>query len=231
MERKKLVVLTGAGISRESGLKTFRDGDGLWEGYDIHEVATPEAWERDPLLVQRFYNERRKAVIEAEPNDGHKALVALEEYFDVVIITQNIDDLHERAGSKQVLHLHGEILKAQSALDPTLVYPIFGAELSFDDVCDHDLPLRPHVVWFGEPVPMMERAIDQVESADHFMVVGTSLAVYPAAGLLTYVPQDAPVVCIDPVIPPLPSEMKGRVEAIEAAASIGLPRFLERFYS
>lgn len=231
MARKKLVVLTGAGVSRESGLKTFRDGDGLWEGYDIHEVATPEAWERDPLLVQRFYNERRKAVIEAEPNAGHEALVALEQYFDVFIITQNIDDLHERAGSRQVLHLHGEILKAQSALDPTLVYPIPGVELSCDEVCEHGLPLRPHVVWFGEPVPMMERAIAQVESADYFMVVGTSLAVYPAAGLLMYVPQDAPVICIDPVIPPLPLEVKGKVEAIEAAASIGLPRFLERFDS
>jgi NAD-dependent deacetylase len=231
MARKKLVVLTGAGVSRESGLKTFRDGDGLWEGYDIHEVATPEAWERDPLLVQRFYNERRKAVIEAEPNAGHEALVALEQYLEVVIITQNIDDLHERAGSKHVLHLHGEILKAQSARDPTLVYPICGEELSFDEVCEHGLPLRPHVVWFGEPVPMMEPAIAQVESADYFMVVGTSLAVYPAAGLLMYVPQDAPVICIDPVIPPLPSEVKGRVESIEATASIGLPRFLERFHS
>lgn len=229
MARKKLVVLTGAGVSRESGLKTFRDGDGLWEGYDIQEVATPEAWARDPLLVQRFYNERRKAVIEAEPNAAHEALVALEQYFEVVIITQNIDDLHERAGSKQVLHLHGEIRKAQSVVDASLVYPISGAELSFDHVCENGLPLRPHVVWFGEPVPMMERAIVEVESADHFMVVGTSLAVYPAAGLLMYVPESTPVICIDPVIPPLPPGVKGRVEAIEAAASIGLPRFVDRF--
>src|SRR6201996_8569853 len=157
---KKLVVLTGAGISAESGLKTFRDSDGLWEGYDIEEVATPEAWRRNPVLVQQFYNERRKSVLEAKPNPAHYALAKLEEKYKVTIITQNIDDLHERAGSTNVVHLHGIITKSQSSKKPTLTYPINGWELKMGELCQLGSQLRPHVVWFGEMVPMIETAAE-----------------------------------------------------------------------
>jgi NAD-dependent deacetylase len=221
-ERKNLVVLSGAGISRESGLQTFRDGDGLWEGYDVQQVATPEAWERSPSLVRRFYDERRKAVLEAEPNLAHQVLVSLEESFRVVIITQNIDDLHERAGSSHVLHLHGEILKAQSSVDASLVYPIDGPHLSPSAVCQHGHPLRPHVVWFGEPVPMMEVASAEAQKADIFVVVGTSLTVYPAAELIEHIPATALLYCVDPVIPTLSARVASRVKTIEEPASRGL---------
>lgn len=198
---KKIVVLTGAGISAESGLKTFRDSDGLWEGYDINEVATPEAWQRNPALVQDFYNQRRKSVLEAEPNAAHYALAKLEEKYEVTIITQNIDNLHERAGSTDVLHLHGIITKSQSSINPNLTYDIEGWELRMDEVCRLGSLLRPHVVWFGESVPMIEPAARICTEAEIFILVGSSLAVYPAAGLINYVPRPTPKYIIDPVIP------------------------------
>ena len=198
---KKIVVLTGAGISAESGLKTFRDSDGLWEGYNIHDVATPEAWERNPELVQQFYNERREQVLSAKPNRGHEILAELENHFDVEIITQNIDDLHERAGSTRVTHLHGIITKSQSYKNPNLTYPIKGTEIKMGECCELGSQLRPHVVWFGESVPMIELAAEICKKADIFVLIGTSLAVYPAAGLLDFVPAAVPKYVIDPVIP------------------------------
>ncbi len=198
---QKVIVLTGAGISAESGLKTFRDSDGLWEGYDIEEVATPEAWQRNPALVQEFYNMRRKSVLEAKPNAAHEALAKLEEKYEVTIITQNIDDLHERAGSSNVVHLHGVITRSQSSLNPDLTYPMDGWELKMDEVCELGSPLRPHVVWFGESVPMIEIAAALCTTADMFILIGTSLAVYPAAGLIDYVPDGVPKYIVDPHIP------------------------------
>lgn len=195
---KKLVVLTGAGISAESGISTFRDSGGLWEQYRIEDVATPEAWEKNKELVLEFYNQRRKQLLNAKPNKAHYDLVKLEEKFDVHIITQNIDDLHERAGSKKVLHLHGELRKAQSTIDPSLVYTIEGWELKLGDRCEKGSQLRPFVVWFGEPVPKMDDAIRITEKADFFVVIGTSLQVYPAASLLQYVKPQVPIYIIDP---------------------------------
>lgn len=217
---KTIVVLTGAGISAESGLKTFRDSDGLWEGYNIEDVATPDAWQRNPTLVQQFYNERRKSVLEARPNEGHKALARLQQNYKVQIITQNIDDLHERAGSKNVLHLHGVITHAQSDVDPDLTYPIDGWELFASDVCEYGKPLRPHVVWFGEAVPNMQHAVSLCTKADIFAVIGTSLQVYPAAGLIQYVPHEILKYVIDVKIPYI---RNGNVRKIEKPASIGVP--------
>jgi NAD-dependent deacetylase len=198
---KKLVVLTGAGISAESGLKTFRDSDGLWNGHRIEEVATPEAWERQPSKVLEFYNERRRGLLEALPNEAHKALVSLEEHFDVQIITQNVDDLHERAGSKNVLHLHGELLKMRSTGDPELVYEILD-DISIGQLAEDGAQLRPDIVWFGEPVPRIEEAADIVSSADLFVIIGTSLQVYPAAGLIHLLKSnEVPVFVIDRDIP------------------------------
>lgn len=195
---KQIVILSGAGISAESGLKTFRDSDGLWENHNVYDVATPEAFERDPELVLNFYNERRHQVLEAKPNKAHLALVELESQFDVRIITQNIDDLHERAGSSHVLHLHGEIDFARSSVDETLIYPLNGADIKLGDRCEKGSQLRPHIVWFGEAVPMMEEVIPLVEMADILLVIGTSLAVYPAAGLVNYVPTFTEKFYIDP---------------------------------
>ncbi len=197
----KLVVLTGAGISAESGLKTFRDSDGLWEGYNIYDVATPEAWERNPELVQSFYNERRKQVIAAKPNRAHQLLAELENDFDVEIITQNIDDLHERAGSTKVTHLHGIITRSQSDLKSHLTYPITGSEIKMGELCEFGSQLRPHVVWFGEAVPMIEVAAKICGKADLFVLIGTSLAVYPAAGLIDFVPREVHKYIIDPKTP------------------------------
>ena len=179
--KKRLVVLSGAGMSQESGLKTFRDMGGLWEQYDVTEVASPEAWERNPELVLRFYNERRKLLWEAKPNAGHIGIARLEKDFDVDIITQNVDDLHEQAGSTNVLHLHGELRKARSTFDPELVYTMDHWELKIGDKCELGSQLRPHIVWFGEPVPNMTKALALTQKADIFVVIGTSLAVYPAA--------------------------------------------------
>lgn len=200
MNRKKLVVLTGAGISAESGLKTFRDSDGLWEGYDINEVATATAWRKNPALVLEFYNMRRSNVKEAQPNSAHYALAALEKEFDVHIITQNIDDLHERSGSTKITHLHGEIFKMRSVEDESLVYPIYDS-IKMGDVAEDGCQLRPHIVWFEEPVYMMEEAMYITRSADLFLIVGTSLAVYPAAGLVNYAPWQIPKFIVDKKIP------------------------------
>jgi NAD-dependent deacetylase len=195
---KKIVVLTGAGVSAESGIQTFRDGDGLWNKYRFEELATPEAWKRDPALVLEFYNWRRKKVWEASPNEAHFALARLEQYYEVQIITQNVDDLHERAGSKKVLHLHGELKKARSTVDPNLVYELKHWELKMGDKCQKGSQLRPHIVWFGESVPNIEPAKKIASSADIFLIVGTSLMVYPAASLVIYVNPDRPKYYIDP---------------------------------
>lgn len=199
--KKRLVVLSGAGISAESGLKTFRDADGLWEGYNIMDVATPEGWAKDPELVQQFYNERRKQVLAAEPNNAHYLLASLEDDFEVHIITQNIDDLHERAGSTRITHLHGIITMSQSDHNSALTYLIDGDEIKMGDLCEEGSQLRPHVVWFGEAVPMIETAALLCEKADYFVLVGTSLAVYPAAGLVDFVPPSVSKFIIDPKIP------------------------------
>jgi NAD-dependent deacetylase len=199
--KKKLVILTGAGMSQESGIRTFRDMGGLWEEYDIEDVATPEAWRRNPELVMRFYNDRRKQLLESNPNAGHLGLVDLEKDFEVHIITQNVDDLHERAGSKNVLHLHGELKKACSSVDESLIYDIDGWELKFGQKCAKGSQLRPYIVWFGEAVPAMEEAIPIAESADIMVVIGTSLNVYPAAGLVNYVRKGTPIFVIDPERP------------------------------
>jgi NAD-dependent deacetylase len=223
---KKIVVLTGAGISAESGLKTFRDSDGLWEGYNIEDVATPEAWQRNPALVQDFYNQRRKSVLGAKPNAAHYALAKLEEKFDVTIITQNIDDLHERGGSSRVVHLHGIITRSQSSKNPALTYPIKGWEIKMDEVCELGSPLRAHVVWFGEDVPMITSAAQICSAADIFILVGSSLAVYPAAGLVNYVPRQVTKYIIDPKIPDISSN--GHFMKREEKATIGVPKLVDQ---
>nr|WP_255563450.1 NAD-dependent deacylase [Mucilaginibacter rivuli] len=220
-EGAHIVILTGAGISAESGLKTFRDSDGLWEGYNVEDVATPEAWFINPGLVKDFYNQRRKAVLEAEPNAAHYALTKLEQKYKVTIITQNIDDLHERAGSTNVVHLHGIITRSQSSKRPSLTYPINGWELKMGEKCKLGSQLRPHVVWFGEAVPMIETAVDICKNADILILIGSSLAVYPASGLINYVPNDAPKYIIDPKIPPVSGV--SHLIKIEEKATIGVP--------
>ncbi|GIV42060.1 MAG: NAD-dependent protein deacylase [Vicingaceae bacterium] len=197
-QKKKLIVFTGAGISAESGLSTFRGQNGLWDKYRIEDVATYEAWKRNPALVLEFYNMRRKQLLEASPNAAHYAIAGWENHFDLEIITQNIDDLHERAGSSKVLHLHGELRKAQSTVDPSLIYPIKSWQLNLGDTCEKGSQLRPYVVWFGEPVPKFYDAIEKVRQCDFFVVIGTSLVVYPAAQLLEYVPDQADIYLIDP---------------------------------
>ena len=223
MVKKKLVVLTGAGISAESGLRTFRDSDGLWEGYDVTQVATPRAWKKNPALVLDFYNQRRKNVLEAQPNAAHIGLAQLQDHFDVHIITQNIDDLHERAGSKKVLHLHGEIFKMRSEADQSLIYNIKG-DINLGDKADDGAQLRPYIVWFEEPVNMMEHAVPIVHSADIFVVVGTSLVVYPAAGLVNYAAHHIPKYIIDKQIPYTSSVYN--VTAIEKPATLGVQELI-----
>lgn len=198
MPKKKLVVFTGAGISAESGIKTFRDAGGLWEEYRIEDVATFEAWERNQDLVLDFYNQRRKQVMEAWPNAAHLAVAELESHFDVTVITQNVDDLHERAGSSKVIHLHGEIMKARSTVDDNLVYQLKSWKLDPGDNCEKGSQLRPHIVWFGEMVPMMDSANEIAAYADLFVVIGTSLNVYPAAGILNFVMPGTPTWLLDP---------------------------------
>lgn len=200
MSKKKLAVLTGAGISAESDLKTFRDTDGLWEGYNVYEVATPAGFAKDPQLVLNFYNLRRRDVAAANPNAAHVGLAALEKDFDVTVITQNIDDLHERGGSSKVLHLHGEIFKMRSVTNPKLIYPVKG-EINVGDLAEDGGQLRPHIVWFDEQVPMIETAIEIINTAHIFVVIGTSLLVYPAAGLVNYAPAYIPKYIIDKNIP------------------------------
>ncbi len=226
MAKKKIVVLTGAGISAESGISTFRDSGGLWEKYDISEVATYEAWLNNQELVIDFYNQRRKQLYDVEPNAGHYALVKLEDKYDVRIITQNVDDLHERAGSKNVMHLHGELKKVRSTVDEDLVYELDGWELKIGDKCEKGSQLRPHIVWFGEPVPMIYEAAQLTSTADLILVIGTSLNVYPAAGLVGYARQNAPIFVIDPgelSVAHIPS-----VNFICEKGSVGVPKLVEQ---
>ncbi len=223
----KIVVFTGAGISAESGINTFRDSDGLWEKYRIEDVATPEAFKRNPELVLNFYNQRRKQVLQARPNAAHTALVDLQQKHDVQIITQNVDDLHERAGSKNVLHLHGELLKARSTVDPALVVKLNSTELNLGDLCPKGAQLRPHIVWFGELVPMMETANRIAANAELFIVIGTSLNVYPAANLLDYVPYDCPIYLIDPN--PVTTVNRSEIQHIKQKAGIGVPALVKKY--
>jgi len=218
---KRVVVLSGAGISAESGLQTFRGADGLWEGHRVEDVATPEAWAANPGLVLDFYNKRRRAVREAEPNAAHRALVNLERAYDVRIVTQNVDDLHERAGSSQVLHLHGEVLKARSTRDPRLVRHLGDQDIELGDLCDLGSQLRPHIVWFGEMVPAMEEAVELVAEADVLIVVGTSLQVYPAAGLVFEAPRKARRIVVNPEVPERVGETG--LEIVAKPATVGVP--------
>ncbi len=219
---KKLVVFTGAGVSAESGIQTFRDAGGLWEGFQIEEVATPRAWKKNPEMVLRFYNERRKNVLEASPNLAHRLIAQLQESYDVEVITQNIDDLHERAGSEKVLHLHGELLKMRSEHNSDLVYPIL-TDIRIGDLAEDGAQLRPSIVWFEEPVPMMEEAIRIAMQADIFIVIGTSLVVYPAASLLHYTDPHTPVFVIDKKIPII---HRSHVTYIEMPATEGMSELL-----
>jgi len=226
MKKKKLVVFSGAGMSAESGLRTFRDSDGLWEGYHVEDVATPQAWRRNPELVLQFYNERRRSVLGACPNAAHLALVELEKKYEVDVITQNVDDLHERAGSSRVLHLHGEIRKSQSTGEPERVYQIEGNDLQLGELCEAGYQLRPYIVWFGEAVPKMDEAIELTSGADFFLIVGTSLVVYPAASLVQYLRPKAECILIDPkaqeiVLPP-------RIKCISERATVGVPVVVAR---
>lgn len=229
MRKTNLVVLSGAGISAESGLKTFRDSDGLWEGFNVYDVATPEAWQRNPTLVQDFYNMRRKDILAASPNRAHAIIADLQRYYHVTVITQNIDNLHERAGSKDVVHLHGIITRSQSSYNPALTYEIGGWELKMGDKCERGSQLRPHVVWFGEAVPMMEKAAKICQTADIFLIVGTSLQVYPAANLVDYVPAVAEKYLVDPKAESL-AGVRG-VHLIKERATEGLARLFEMFRS
>ena len=222
---KKLIILSGAGMSAESGVKTFRDDDGLWENHRFGDVASPVAWQRDPGLVMEFYNQRRKQLFEVEPNPGHLALVRLEKKFNVEIITQNVDDLHERAGSTKVLHLHGELKKARSTVDPKLVYEMDQWELKLGDKCEKGSQLRPHIVWFGEAVDMIGPAVEIVSKADIVLVIGTSMAVYPAAGLINYVSDDARKYYIDPKAFQVPGI--NNLEVIQKKAGVGLPGLVD----
>lgn len=223
--RKKLVILSGAGMSQESGLKTFRDMGGLWGQYDVTEVASPEAWKRNPELVLRFYNERRKLLWAAKPNAGHIGIAQLEKDFDVDVITQNVDDLHEQAGSTSVLHLHGELRKARSTIDPDLAYTLDHWELKMGDKCEKGSQLRPHIVWFGEPVPNITGALALAQKADIFVVIGTSLAVYPAAGLVSYTGPDVPVFVVDPQQPQI---FRNNVTFIQEKAGTGIKQLVSK---
>ncbi|MBJ6137177.1 SIR2 family NAD-dependent protein deacylase [Marinobacter litoralis] len=221
--KEHIVVLTGAGISAESGLSTFRDNDGLWEKHSVYDVATPEAFERNRDLVLRFYNERRRQLQEVEPNPAHRLLADLESRYRVTVVTQNVDNLHERGGSTNVVHLHGELTKARSTVDPELVYDIGYRDIQPGDTCDRGGQLRPHIVWFGEEVPMLEAAAEVVRTADRLLIVGTSLQVYPAAGLVHEVDFDVPITVIDPGEPASVS----RARVIRKGASEGLAEWVE----
>ena len=226
---KTVVVLTGAGMSAESGISTFRDSNGLWCNHRIEEVASPIAWANTPELVMEFYNLRRKQLFEVEPNTGHRALLDLENNFDTHIITQNVDDLHERAGSQNVLHLHGELKKVRSTIDENLIYEMDQWELKFGDKCEKGSQLRPHIVWFGEAVPMIEKAINIVSTADILIVIGTSMVVYPAASLINYVKSDIPKYYIDPNA----FDIGGinNLKIIIENASLGVPKLVRTLIS
>ena len=227
----KVVILTGAGISAESGIKTFRDAGGLWEGYNIEDVATPDAWQRNPQLVLDFYNERRKQLLTVSPNQAHYAIASLDDHFETIVVTQNVDDLHERAGSKNIIHLHGELLKARSSVHDQLVYD-WKKDIVLGDQCAKGFQLRPHIVWFGEMVPMLENAIEEIVDANVILVVGSSMQVYPAAGLVGYAPGDARIFYIDPR-PTLNYELSHRkgLEVIAKAATVGVPEVVKRIVS
>ncbi len=224
--RKKMVALTGAGISAESGIPTFRDSGGLWEGYRVEDVATPEGWNKNQAMVLDFYNQRRKKALEVLPNRGHEILAELEKDFDVTIVTQNVDNLHERAGSSNVIHLHGSLFESRSTVDESLIYPISGWELKIGDTCEKGSQLRPNIVWFGEMVPMMEVAADIASKADIFLVVGTSMVVYPAAGLIDYVAVTVPKYIVDPNVPVVRSVPN--LHFIAEKASTGMEKIKER---
>lgn len=224
---KKIVVLTGAGMSAESGLKTFREADGLWEGHDVQEVASPHGFSRNPALVLDFYNQRRKQLLNAKPNSAHIALAALEDIFDVTVVTQNIDNLHERAGSTKVVHLHGELLKARSSSDPSLVYDIT-SDIKVGDTCEKNSQLRPHIVWFGESVPMLEKAIEITSFADCLIIIGTSMQVYPAASLVHYIRPNIPIFFIDPK-PTIQSSDFNNLTIIPEKATIGVSILVEKY--
>ncbi|MDR0363517.1 MAG: NAD-dependent deacylase [Bacteroidales bacterium] len=223
---KKIVILTGAGISAESGIKTFRDGDGLWETHRVEDVATPQAWVKDAELVLDFYNARRKQLFEVAPNSAHLALKKLEDKFDVQIITQNVDNLHERAGSSNVLHLHGLLTQARSTFDPSLIYDIGDKALKIGDKCERGSQLRPHIVWFGEAVPNIEPAAKIVSKANILMIIGTSLLVYPAAGLMYYAPVHSQKFYIDPSATDIP-DVKN-LTIVKEKAGTGVPRVVEQ---
>lgn len=222
---KKLVVLTGAGMSAESGIKTFRDADGLWEGHDIYEVASPEGFAANPTLVLDFYNQRRQQLLTVTPNLGHTNLVSLEENFEVHIVTQNVDDLHERAGSTNVVHLHGELLKARSSDDINDVFE-WKKDIILGDVTKDGAQIRPHIVWFGEDVPMIETAIEIVEKADILVIIGTSMQVYPAAGLVNYIQPNTPIYFIDPK-PSVNKNAFNNLTIIEDTASSGTKKLID----
>jgi len=225
---ERIVVLTGAGMSAESGIKTFRDHNGLWENHDVMEVASPEGWRKNPELVLTFYNQRRAQLREVDPNPGHRALAELENKYDVRIITQNVDDLHERAGSTQVIHLHGELKKVRSIQRPELIYD-WEKDLHLGDLCPQSgTQLRPHIVWFGESVPMIEPALEEILQADQVMIIGTSMQVYPAAGLVAYAPPQAPVYYIDPK-PSINYELQQskNLQVISEPAGQGVPALVD----
>lgn len=223
-KKQKIVVLTGAGVSAESGIATFRDSNGLWEGHDVMTVASPQGWAKNKELVLEFYNQRRKQALTAEPNEAHKIIAHLEKDFDVTIVTQNVDNLHEKAGSTNVIHLHGELFKSQSTLDPKLVYDMQGWELKIGDKCEKGSQLRPYIVWFGEAVPLITTAADICAEADIFIVIGTSLVVYPAAGLVNYVPKKAQKFIVDVKIPEIAKTPN--MTFIEEKASVGMKKLL-----
>lgn len=219
--KKKIVILTGAGMSAESGLKTFRDADGLWEDHDVMEVASPEGYRKNPELVLDFYNQRRRQLLKVEPNMAHLALAELEAYYEVTIITQNVDDLHERAGSSHVVHLHGELLKVRSSHNKNLILD-WKTDLHLGDYCENGYQLRPHIVWFGEEVPLMEQAMEITQNADVLIIIGTSMQVYPAAGLVNYAPNEIPIYFVDPR-PNIGSRDFRNLKVISQTAVNGVP--------
>jgi len=224
--KPNIIILTGAGISQESGIQTFRDANGLWNNHDIMEVASPQGWIKNPELVLEFYNQRRRQLHEVQPNAAHKAITKLQEHFPVQVITQNVDDLHERAGNKNVLHLHGELFKVRSEKNPEWIYE-WKKDLHLGDVADDGSQLRPHIVWFGEAVPNMEKAIELARQADIMLIVGTGMQVYPAAGLVQFLTADVPVYYVDPK--PTPLAIPNPVNVLAEKAGVALPGLVEKF--
>jgi len=226
---QKIVILTGAGMSAESGIKTFRDADGLWEGHDVMDVASPQGFARNPELVLDFYNQRRRQLLNVKPNSAHIAVADLETLFDITIVTQNVDDLHERAGSNDVLHLHGELLKVRSTLNANLIYSRT-KDINLGDTCEEGSQLRPHIVWFGEEVPMLEKAIKITATADILIIVGTSMQVYPAAGLVNYIKPNIPIYFIDPK-PSVSQHSFNNLTIISEKATNGVKTLIDNYLS